>query len=249
MPYEDDVAQVYDLYNLPDRSPEADLWARLAGPSAKHLLEPMVGTAEVALLLAARGFFVTGVDLSAPMLHVAEQRRRAAGNGTGDRLTLIEADISRVVLPLDRYDLAYVGNGSWHLLTEERTRREALRIICRSLRAGGKLALQLFPPLTASGRSEPRTFKPFRPAPAWLNVVKTSTLERDADTQLMRIHEVLTVNGRVTEHDLMLRLLTPEQLTAELRAAGFQDVALYGSSDLATPWAPGAPDLIAVAHR
>ncbi|HWI66380.1 MAG TPA: class I SAM-dependent methyltransferase [Symbiobacteriaceae bacterium] len=246
MPYESDTAAIYDLYFPPDRSPEADLWVRLAGPAATHLLEPMIGTGEVALLLASRGYHVTGVDLSLPMLEVCAKRREAAGPEVCQRLTLVQGDISRVVLPLDHFDLAYVSHGSWHLLAERRLRMDALRAVRRSLRPGGKLAMELFPPLKSSGRSEPRSFRPFRPTPPELDVVKTSQLERDAEEQVMRIHEVLTVNGQVTENHLLLQLLTPEQIRAELKRAGFSQVELYGNFDL-EPYSEGAPMILTVA--
>jgi SAM-dependent methyltransferase len=243
--YDANTAAIYDLYFGP-REPEADLWTRLAGPAATHLLEPMIGTAEVALMLATRGFSVTGVDLSAAMLEVAEERRRAAGPEVGGRITLIEGDVSRVVLPLHHFDLAYVSHGSWHLLAEYRMRMDALRAVRRSLRPGGKLAMELFPPLMTTGRSEPRSFRPFRPAPAGLDVVKTSWMERDAESQVMHIHEVLSVGGQASENQLFLQLLTPAQIEAECRKAGFGSVTLYGSFDL-KPYADGDHMILAVA--
>lgn len=245
MAYDANTAAIYDLYFGP-REPEADLWARLAGPAATHLLEPMIGTGEVALMLAARGFHVTGVDLSAPMLEVAEERRRAAGPEVGGRVRLVEGDMSRVELPLQHFNLAYVSHGSWHLLADDGMRLDALRAVRRSLRPGGKLAMELFPPLRASGRSEPRSFRPFRPAPPGLDVVKTSWMERDAEAQVLRIHEVLNVGGQESENDLFLQLLMPGQIEAECRKAGFGAVALYGSFDL-KPYADGDEMVLAVA--
>jgi len=244
--YSAETAAIYDLYFPPDRSPEAELWARLAGPGATHLLEPMIGTGEVALLLAAKGFEVTGVDLATPMLAVAEERRRAAGPEVAGRVCLIEGDICHVALPAARFDLAYVSRGSWHVLAERRMRMDALRAVRRSLKPGGKLAIELFPPFKSGGQSEPQAFRPHRPVPPGLDVVKTSMVERDVDQQVMRIHEALTVNGRTTECCLLLQLLTPEQIRSELKKAGYRQVALYGSYALA-PYKDGAPLILTVA--
>lgn len=245
MSYDANTAAIYDLYFGP-REPEADLWARLAGPAATHLLEPMIGTGEVAVMLAERGFLVTGVDLSAPMLAVAGERCRAAGPDVAERIRLIEGDMGRIVLPLHYFDLAYVSHGSWHLLAEYRMRVDALRAVRRSLRPGGKLAMELFPPVKASGRSEPRSFRPFRPAPEGLDVVKTSSMERDDLEQVLRIHEVLCVNGQESENYLILQLLTPAQIEAECRKAGFGSVALYGNYEL-KPYVDGDQMILAVA--
>lgn len=233
MHYTADTALIYDLFTAPDRSPEADLWQSLAGPAPADLLEAMAGSAEVAGILASRGYRVTGVELSAAMLRQAEARRAALEPQTASRLTLVQADICQVDLPDRAFDLAYVGNGSFHLLLSPVDRDAALQAIRRALRPGGRLALSLFRPLTSSGRSEPRSFQPFRPAPAGLTVEKRSVVERDSLTQQMRIYERLNVNGRITEQRLDLQILDPDQITREAEQAGFSDIQLYGSPRLA----------------
>ncbi|MFZ5828269.1 MAG: class I SAM-dependent methyltransferase [Bacillota bacterium] len=248
MAYEEQIARIYDLYFPPDRSPEADLWARLAGKGSKRLLEPMIGTAEVACLLARRGYRVTGVDLSGPMLTEARRRLASLHPPVAARIDLIEGNICTAPLPEASFDLAYVGNGSWHLLTDRALRVAALRSVCRSLRPGGQLALDLFRPLTASGRSEPRTFAPLRPAPDGVTVAKTSQVERDHLTQRMQIEEQITVGDESFDHRLDLQLLTPEQVREELSEAGFTGIALYGDAEL-TPYGPDSPRLLVIADR
>lgn len=232
MAYETATASIYDLY-CGDRTPEVEQWIKYAGPAPARLLEPMCGTAEVAFMLAERGYEVTGVDLSAPMLAVAEARRSEVPAEVSGRVTLIEGDICRVNLPEGHFDFAHVGHGSWNLLTDRALRVNALRAILRSLRPGGRLVLaDLFFPFTTSGCSEPRTFKPFRPAPAGLDVEKTSYMERDAQRQVVQIHEELRVNGEVTEHHLTLQVLSPQELKAELAEAGFATVEVLESPSL-----------------
>ncbi|MGE5676075.1 MAG: class I SAM-dependent methyltransferase [Mycobacterium leprae] len=226
MSYESETAAIYDLY-FGDRTPEVERWAHLAGPAPARLLEPMCGTAEVACLLAERGYEVTGVDLSAPMLCVAEEKRRNLAKEAAERVILICGDICQVALPDSAFDLAYIGNGSWNLLTDRGLRVSALRAIRRSLRPGGRLVLAgLFLPFVASGCAEPRSFRPFRPAPPGIEVEKSSYMERDADRQLVQIHERLTVNGQVSAHHLKIQVLRPEELAAELAEAGFASVEI-----------------------
>lgn len=235
MSYEAETAAIYDLY-FGDRTPEVERWVRLAGPAPARLLEPMCGTAEVAFLLAARGYEVTGVDLSQPMLAVAEERRLTVAGEVSERVTLVCGDICRVALPESHFDFAFVGNGSWNLLTDRDLRVSALRAIRRSLRPGGRLVLAaLFHPFATSSCTEPRRFKPFRPAPPGMEIEKSSHMERDADRQLVLIHERLTVNGQVSAHHLTLQVLRPEELTAELREAGFAliEIADPGTGDYA----------------
>lgn len=248
MAYERETARIYDLYFPPDRSPEADLWARLAGKESKRLLEPMVGTAEVATLLAQRGYRVTGVDLSSAMLGEARRRLANLHPAVAERIDLIEGDICAVPLPESSIDMAYVGNGSWHLLTDPALRAAALRSIHRALRPGGRLALDLFHPLTASGRSETRTFAPLRPSPEGWSVAKTSQVERDHLTQRMRITERVRVNDQTFPHQLDLQLLAPEQVSEELSEAGFAAIALYGDARF-SPYGPEAERLLVTARR
>lgn len=232
MSYEAETAAVYDLFCYPDRGPEVDRWARLAGPPPARLLEPMVGTAEVALLLAARGYTVTGVDLSAPMLTAGEKRRQAAPPDVAERVTLVEGDICTVALPAGSFDLAFVGSGSWNLLTDRDLRVRALTAVRRSLKPGGRLVLDMFLPLKQTGRTEPRTFQALRPAPGGVSVFKTSFMERNAETQVAHIHETLSVDGHLSEHHLTLQVLLPGELEAECYAAGFAAVSVYGGEDL-----------------
>lgn len=246
MAYEAEIAAIYDLYCWPDRTPEADRWTRLAGPAPACLLEPMCGTGELALLLATQGYTVWGVELSPHMLALAEQRRAAAPPEVAERLRLVAGDISLVALPEALFDLAFVGSGSWNLLIDGELRLNALRSIRRSLKSGGRLALDLFPPLTATGLTEPRTFKPVRPLPEGLEVEKSSFMERNAASQVLQIHETVRINGRTIPHDLQLQVLLPDQVVAELRAAGFGSVTLYGGEDL-SPYTPESRTLFVVA--
>ena len=237
MAYETPVAEVYDLFFPPDRSTEADLWSRLAGPAGAHLLEPMAGTCEVATLLARRGYWVTGVELSPAMAEYGRARIAGAEQAVAQRLSLVEGDICTVPLPKRHFDLAYVGNGSWHLLNTPERRAAALRSIRRSLKPGAHLALELFPPIVADSRTEPKTFQPLRSAPEGVSVWKTSVVDRNALCQLMRIEEEIRVNEMVTRHHLVLQLLMPDEITAELLAAGFRGIALFGDHAL-TPYRP-----------
>lgn len=213
MAYETPVAEINDLFLPPDRGAAAHLWARLAGPAASHLLEPMASTCEVAVLLARRGYWVTGVGLSPATGQHARDRIAVEEQAVGKRLSLVEGDICTVPLPKSHFDLAFVGNGSWHLLTSPVRRATALRNIRRSLRPGAHLALDLFKPIAAASQT-------LRSAPDGLS-----------------------------NHRLLLQLLTPEEVTAELVAAGFRGVALFGDYSLAPYRGSSSERLLVVASQ
>lgn len=207
----------------------------------------MVGTAEVAAILAARGYRVTGVDLSPDMLAVARERRAAMASEAGSRLTLIEGDITSTELPAHAFDLAYVGNGSWHLLLESAARAAALGRARDALRPGGKLAMELFPAAEADSIGPARTFSPIRPVAAGLSVQKTSQVTRDASRQLMVITEDLEVNGESIPNQLTLKLFRPAEVEAELTTAGFRGVTVLSLPGL-LPYQPGQGQMLVVAE-
>jgi len=195
----------------------------------------MIGTGEVAALLARRGYWVTGVDLSPDMLEIAGRRLAGEDGASASRLQLILADVARVELPSQHYDLAYVNDGSWNLLLDRPQRLAALRRILCSLRPGGRLALELFRPLNTSGRSEPRTFAPLRPTPPGWVVSKTAVVIRDAAAQTMQIEEEISAQGKMWRHTVRLQLLHPAEVTAELLAAGFSRIIIVGPGEVQAP--------------
>lgn len=112
------------------------------GP-VRRLLEPACGTGRLIAALAARGYQVTGYDLSEPSLEYA--RRRLVRRGL--RARLIRADMAdfRAARPSDA---AYCTFDSFrHLLTEDAACRH-LECVAGSLRSGGIyiLGFHLLPP-------------------------------------------------------------------------------------------------------
>lgn len=229
------TAEIYDLYFPADRGAEANRVAALAPPGARRLLEPMIGTGEVAALLARRGYQVTGVDTSPDMLEIAGRRLVGETATIAARLQLTLADVSCVELPAQHFDLAYVNDGSWNLLLDRVQRLAALRRILGSLRPGGRLALELFGPLSTSGRSEPRTFAPLRPVPSGWEVSKTAVVTRDAPAQTMQIEEEISAQGRLWRQTIRLQLLHPAEVTAEFLAAGFTRINIVAPGEVMAP--------------
>jgi SAM-dependent methyltransferase len=109
---------------------------------ARRLLEPACGTGRLITALAARGYQVTGFDLSRPALSYL--RRQLTRRGL--HAETFEAEMSNFRIG-GTADAAYcVVNTFRHLLTE-RAARGHLECIARSLRPGGiyVLALHLLP--------------------------------------------------------------------------------------------------------
>jgi|ERR1700737_2547356 SAM-dependent methyltransferase len=105
----------------------------------RRLLEPACGSGRLVTRLAARGYEVTGFDLSQPALNYLQQCVAARGL----RVETFEAEMSD--FRLDRLvDAAYCTISTFrHLLTEQ-TARDHLRCIADSLRPGGIYVLGFY---------------------------------------------------------------------------------------------------------
>ena len=65
---------------------DIDFYRRLAGETGGPILEVGCGTGRVATALVADGHEVVGIDLSAPMLRLAQQRRETLAADVAARL-------------------------------------------------------------------------------------------------------------------------------------------------------------------
>ena len=91
--------EIYDLLGaaIRDGGPtegDIEFFRRLAAETGGPILEIGCGTGRVASALAAAGFDVVGVDRSAPMLRLAEERRASMPPEVGARLTFVQGDMT-----------------------------------------------------------------------------------------------------------------------------------------------------------
>src|SRR6266513_2164836 len=90
--------EIYDALAariIPGSSVEGDIdfYRRLAGETGGPILDVGCGTGRVAVALAADGHEVVGIDLSAPILRLAQQRREALSADAAARLSFHLADM------------------------------------------------------------------------------------------------------------------------------------------------------------
>jgi SAM-dependent methyltransferase len=142
-----DAPQYYDLAFRSETPPEADFieaaCRKYCEFPVRQLLEPACGTGRLIAELAARGYSVTGLDLSEPSL--AYLRRRLARRKL--QATVFHADMVDFSLP-SPVDAAYNTFDSFrHLLTEQDARRH-LQCVADNVRPGGIyiLGFHLLPP-------------------------------------------------------------------------------------------------------
>ncbi|MCX6894105.1 MAG: bifunctional demethylmenaquinone methyltransferase/2-methoxy-6-polyprenyl-1,4-benzoquinol methylase UbiE [Verrucomicrobia bacterium] len=134
------IARRYDLLNDLQSFGLHRRWKRrvvaLANPQpGERALDLCCGTGDLALLFSERGANVIGLDFSAPMLAVAEQRQKAKGKG--QNLKFIQGDALALPFTDASFDLVTIGYGLRNLASCEGGLREMRRV----LKPGGRLVV------------------------------------------------------------------------------------------------------------
>src|SRR5262249_24278577 len=109
-----------------------------AGEAKGRIVEPMCGTGRFLIPLLENGYDVTGFDNSPHMLQVCKNKCREK------RLSpsLLEASFENFH-STELFQLAFIPNGSFCLLTDLNQARFALKIIFENLAAGGKFIFEI----------------------------------------------------------------------------------------------------------
>lgn len=123
---------------------DVEFYLGLAGRAAGGVLEAGVGTGRVALQLVEAGIFVTGLDASAAMLAIANDKASAAAHR--ERLRLVCADMCAFDLSPTRFGLIIAPGRAFQLLLTPEDQLAALAAFRRHLEPDGILALHLFDP-------------------------------------------------------------------------------------------------------
>ena len=131
-----DYPQYYDIAFRSETRMEANFFEaafqKYCTFPVRHLLEPACGTGRLVTEMAARGYRMTGLDLSEPSLDYLKRRLTRRGL----RGSIRRADMADFRLP-GPVDAAYCTfDGFRHLLGEQAARKH-LQCVAESLRPGG----------------------------------------------------------------------------------------------------------------
>jgi SAM-dependent methyltransferase len=254
----DAIARLYDL-DLSEAPGDVELYIALAQRTGGPIVELAVGTGRIAVPLALEGYRVVGVDLDAAML--ARARTRIAAAGVGDRLELIEGEMTDaatnpVVVRGGPYRLAILGLQSILILNTPEGQKAAVAAMAGLLAPGGLAVIDTWLPTPADlvgfdgrlsfewQRTDPDTGHPVtKILAAWYDHVRrrvTLTTFFDEGPQG-------TPPVRWTRTD-PLRLIGVDELVGYARDAGIEIERLAGDHDLG-PLEPGSDRVVMVARK
>jgi SAM-dependent methyltransferase len=125
---------------------DIEFYRDMARETGGPILDVGCGTGRVAMALAADGHEVVGIDVSAPMLLVAEQRRETLSADVAARLLFRQADMTTLDLGRD-FALVVAPSRVFQFALTTDVQRQALAALRSHLRPDGRLVLDLFDPL------------------------------------------------------------------------------------------------------
>lgn len=216
----------------------------------KRVLDLGAGTGSHAVLLAKDGFSVDAVDMSAPLLEIAQAKVK--GEGVARKVKLHEMDMTRS-LPEGRFDAAISMFGAWCYLRTDEDASKTLSMLAQRLPKAGLLVFEFWSPLG------------WNPANRWdeaemadgSRVVRLTrpSLELKDDVYEFEMEHVVIRDGRLVANFSEvhgLRLRTPYQTRALLARNGFEVLAFtQGAREGKTFEAPGPNEfrVMAIARR
>ncbi len=144
--YYDDAglsAAFYDVVSnaYPFRGDVA-FYADLVGPAGSSVLELGCGTGRIVIALAERGYGVFGVDLAPAMIQRAALKCERLPPEVGGRIALMQGDMTRIALGR-AFDGVIIPFYGYAHLADPTARADALAVVARHLRPGGKAAIHL----------------------------------------------------------------------------------------------------------
>ena len=254
----DAIARLYDL-DLSEEPGDVELYVALAQRTGGPIVELAVGTGRIAVPLALDGHRVVGVDLDPAML--ARARTKIAAAGVGDRVELVEGDMSAAstidaVARGGPYQLAILALQSILILNTPDGQKAVVAEMARLLAPGGLAVVDTWLPTPADlvgfdgrvsfewQRADPETGRDVtKMLAAWYDHVR----RRVTLTTFFDEGEPGTPPVRWTRTD-PLRLIGVDELVGFAQDAGLEIERLAGDHDLG-PLEPGSDRVVMVARK
>lgn len=235
------LVELYDLLNPP--GPDTTFFLSLPRPSDQSVLDVGCGTGLLAVEFARRGLDVTGADPASVMLNVARQR------GGGSLVKWVASDAASLELE-SRFDLATMASHVFQFLLTDDDVAASLRNIRRHLAGGGRLAFDTRNPEAKAWSRWSRSNTLRSVVHPRLGTVGTWVEATDHTDGLVHftIHYHFHSDGTTAASQNTLRFTPRDGVVAELEAAGFSIVDVYGDWDR-SPFRRTSSEMIIVASK
>jgi SAM-dependent methyltransferase len=225
---------------------DAEFYLGLAKGAPGPALELGCGPGRLLIPLAAAGVSVSGMDLSRPMLDVAEQQLAGQPASVRERVTLHEGDMTSFHLG-ERFGLIFIAFRSFMMLTTPEAQSACLARVHEHLVAGGLLAIDLFDPQLDRLPNGPIPVAPRDlgtvPHPETHNRVSVVATDRENDVVRQVFDETwtfteLAADGRVVREEeeiLRMRWTYRWEMRYLLELSGFEVLAEYSDYGKSPP--------------
>ena len=142
--YDSFIADYYDESPIVrQRTQDVTFYRDAAREFGDPVLELGCGTGRIAMALAQMGKRVTGLDLSERMLERAAKKRAALNKEERERVHLVQADMTQFELG-EKFQLIIIPFRPFQHLLEVHDQVACLERVCKHLRPGGRLILDVF---------------------------------------------------------------------------------------------------------
>ena len=232
---------IYDAVNSYEPGTQPDFYLGVAEEvSAEAVIELGCGTGIVTLQLASKGYHVIGVDPSALMLGVAQQKPAA------DRVQWVQGGAGQLGTP--GADLVIMSGHVPQFILRDAEWLAALAGVREALRPGGYLAFESRDPRarewerwTGGKRIIPDST--YGRIESWTEVTNV-----DGDVVYAVGHRRLIETNEELVSPFTLRFRREESFRQSLTSSGFAVQSVYGDWDR-RPSGPGERELIVIARR
>lgn len=209
----------------------------LVGRADGAVLDLACGPGRHSLLLAARGFAVTGVDRSAYLL----ERARERGGELGLDVEWVEADMRDFRRP-DSFDLALNLFTSFGFFRDDADNQRVLENVATSLRSGGAFVLDI-----AGKEVLARIFNPTASREVEDGLIIHRRTVADGWNRLEN-EWILLLGGTSHRFRFSHWIYSGREITGMFQQAGFADVQLFGDFQ-GRPYGPDASRLVVVGRK
>jgi SAM-dependent methyltransferase len=249
-----DFARFYD-WTYEGITEDIPFYLHAAREHGSPVLELACGTGRITIPLAREGFEVIGLDLSAEMLRIAQEKLSKEPAEVRSRVRLIEADMSDFALD-ETVSLAFIPAASLlHLHTNEQ-RSSCLSCISRHLKPGGGVIVDLIPAERLANQTVgetqeiERSVSPSTGLLTWELGTKLS-IDRDAQCVIVEHTYVEQLPDESEKRYVFVddyTWLTEGQMRGLLAEAGFGNVEVFGDYERG-PFSESSSRMVFVARK